>query len=287
MDLSLLVLQVLNGVVLGAIYVLMAAGLSLIFGMLGLPNFAHGALYGLGAYVAFSLLGATGNFWLALGATTLVLAAVGALVESGLLRRLYGVDPHYQILLTFGIALTIQESIILVWGPVGKSVAVPEFASGVVDLGIAVYPAYRVFLAIFVAGCVLVLWYVLERTRFGAVIRAGSEDRQMVSALGIDVRRTFSLVVALGAGLAGLAGALVLPMRGAQPLMGTDILTLTFVVVVIGGMGSFLGAVVGGILVGLVQSLMALYWPSASLVMVLVAMGIVLLVRPQGLFGVR
>jgi len=283
---SLIAIEILNGIVLGVIYALVAAGLTLIFGMLDIPNFAHGAFYALGAYVAYTAMSHAG-FPLALIAAPLAVGIVGIIIDALFIRRLARAGHTYQILFTLGLVLIVQESIVLIWGPNPLSVEIPRGLTGGIALGLISFPYYRVFLVVVAALLIAAVWIVLERTKLGAIIRAGIEDPQMVDAIGYDVDRLFTIVFGVGVALAAIAGALVLPLRGGQPAMGNELNALSFVVVVIGGLGSFAGAVVGGILVGLVQSLMSIVFPAADEVAIFVAMAVVLLVRPQGLFGRR
>lgn len=211
--------------------------------------------------------------------------ALAWVIERLLIQRIYHLPHMFQILVTLGIALIIQEASVMIWGPVGKSVAVPELLRGVLVVGDFVYPYYRLFLIVFSGLVGLGLWLLLERTRFGALVRAGSESTETVSLLGTNILRLFSMTFALGVALAGVAGVLFAPLRGAQPFVGPEILGVAFVVVVIGGMGSFSGALVGGLLVGVVQSLMTTLWPQGASLMIYGAMAVVILVRPYGLFG--
>jgi len=288
---ALILAQFFNGISLGMIYVLMAIGLTVVFGMLNIINFAHGAVYAIGAYLAFQfsiMLGQwTGNFWVAIFLSPVVAGLLGALIEVSLLRRMQAEEHVYQILLTFGVSLILQEVIIMIWGPVGKSIPMPKELAGVQDFGVFSFPDYRIFLIVFIAAICLVSWLLIEKTSYGSIIRAGTENRNMVNCLGIDIYKVFTVVFALGVGLAALAGALTLPMRGAQPLMGDTILTLCFVVVVIGGMGSFTGAILGGLIVGVVESMMALIWPPGAMLSIFAAMALVILIRPRGLLGFR
>ena len=288
---ALILAQFFNGISLGMIYVLMAIGLTVVFGMLNIINFAHGAVYAIGAYLAFQfsiMLGQwTGNFWVAIFLSPVVAGLLGALIEVSLLRRMQAEEHVYQILLTFGVSLILQELIIMIWGPVGKSIPMPKELAGVVDFGVFSFPDYRIFLIVFIAAICLVCWLLIEKTSYGSIIRAGTENRNMVNCLGIDIYKVFTVVFALGVGLAALAGALTLPMRGAQPVMGDTILTLCFVVVVIGGMGSFTGAILGGLIVGVVESMMALIWPPGAMLSIFAAMALVILIRPRGLLGFR
>ncbi|HTX02894.1 MAG TPA: branched-chain amino acid ABC transporter permease [Candidatus Acidoferrales bacterium] len=286
MEPSLVVIEILNGIVLGVIYALVAAGLTLIFGMLDIPNFAHGAFYALGAYVAYTAMTHAG-FPLALLAAPLAVGVVGIIIDALFIRRLARAGHTYQILFTLGLVLIVQESIVLIWGPDPLSVEIPHGLTGGIALGIISFPYYRLFLVAVAALLIAAVWIVLERTKLGAIIRAGIEDPEMVDAIGYDVERLFTIVFGVGVGLAAIAGALILPLRGGQPGMGNELNALSFVVVVIGGLGSFAGAVVGGILVGLVQSLMSIVFPAADEVAIFVAMAVILLVRPQGLFGRR
>ena len=286
MEPSLVAIEILNGIVLGVIYALVAAGLTLIFGMLDVPNFAHGAFYALGAYVAYTAMTHAG-FPFALVAAPLAVGLVGIAIDALFIRRLARAGHTYQILFTLGLVLIVQEAIVLIWGPDPLSVEIPHGLTGGIALGVISFPYYRVFLVAIAALLIAAIWIVLERTKLGAIIRAGIEDPEMVDAIGYNVERLFTIVFGVGVALAAIAGALILPLRGGQPGMGNELNALSFVVVVIGGLGSFAGAVVGGILVGLVQSLMSIVFPAADEVAIFVAMAVVLLVRPQGLFGRR
>jgi branched-chain amino acid transport system permease protein len=286
-SLSLVLGQVLNGVVTGMLYALMGVGLSLILGILNLPNFAHGTLYALGAYLLFTVATWTGSFWVGLLIAPLGVAVLGAAIELLGMRRLYAAGHDFQLLLTFGLALILEQVLILVWGPIGMSLLPPRVLGGAVDLGVTFYPRYRLFAMVVAGLLILAVWLGLERTRLGAIIRAGIEDKDMVSVLGIDVDRVFTLTFAVGAWLAGVAGALMVPIRGLTPTMGADILGIAFVVVALGGLGNLPGAMLAGIVIGLAQSLVALVWPVASIVVIFAVMAVVLLLRPQGLFGTR
>jgi branched-chain amino acid transport system permease protein len=278
-------LQLVNGVGIGMLYFLLAVGLSIIFGLLRFVNFAHGAFYLLGAYFCYQAVAWGLNFWLALFAVPLVVALLAWLTERTLLRRIYDQAHEFHILVTVGLALVLQEAVILVWGPLGDNVATPGLLQGVVMWGGFIYPKYRLFVIAFTAVFALLLWWVLEGTRLGSAVRAGSESTEMVSLLGINVFRVFGLVFALGAGTAALAGALAAPIRGVDPFMGLEALGVAFVIVVVGGMGSFAGALAGGLLIGIVQSVMSTLWPEGARLMIYVAMAAVLLLRPHGLLG--
>jgi branched-chain amino acid transport system permease protein len=286
MNLSLLAGAVLNGLVTGMLYALMGVGLSLILGLLNIPNFAHGVLYALGAYVMISGAKAFGFVGGALTAVAAVFI-LGAAIEYLGVRRLYRVHPDYILLLSFGLSLILTETIILVWGPVGITFQPPPLLVGAVDLGVTAYPKYRLVVMVFTALLVLACYLFVTRTRYGAILRAGIEDKDMAAALGINIRRVFTLTFAAGAGLAGLGGALMTPVRGLLPTMGIDILPFAFVVVVLGGLGSLPGAILAGLLVGVVQSLMTAIWAPGADASVFALMTLGIIARPQGLLGQR
>jgi branched-chain amino acid transport system permease protein len=282
---SALAAQLFTGLVLGGIFVLLAVGLSLIFGLMTVVNFAHGSLYMLGAYFGFFLLGLTGSFWAALVGAPLLVGVVGVGVERFLIRRLYGRSVDDPLLLTFGLSLVLVETVRLIWGKIGLTLDPPRALAGAVNLGFMTFPVYRLFVISLTVLVLLGLWLFLERTNVGLVIRAGSRDPLMVRALGIDLGRIWLLVFGIGTALAGLAGILAGPMRGVYAEMGVTIIIESFVVVVVGGMGSLLGAIVAGILIGEVVSLTTFFAPKLAEIMVFVVMAVVLLVRPSGLFG--
>lgn len=284
---SVYLLQTVNGIGIGMLYFLLAVGLSIVFGLLRFVNFAHGAFYLLGAYLCFEAIRQGMSFWAALLLVPLLVAAVGWVAEKTLLRHVYSKPHEFHILITVGVALIIQELVIVQWGPLGDSVAVPPGLEGVVMWGDFIYPKYRLFVIAVTAGLAVLLWWVLEGTRLGSAVRAGSESPEMVSLLGINVFRLFSLVFALGAATAAIAGVLAAPIRGVEPFMGIEALAVAFVVVVVGGLGSFTGALAGGILIGVVQSVMSTLWPEGARLMIYVAMAAVLLLRPNGLLGKR
>ncbi len=287
MSLPLLVIALLNGLVTGVIYALIGVGLSVVLGLLNIPNFAHGVLYALGAYFLYAASQGTLGFWAGLPVALVGVALVGAAIEYLGVRRLYRVHPDYVLLLTFGLALVLTEVIIIVWGPVGITYRPPALLAGTVDLGITLYPKYRFAVMVVTGLLVLGCWLFVEKTKYGAIIRAGIEDKEMASALGINIGRVFTLSFAAGAGLAGLGGALMVPIHGLLPSMGIEILPFAFVVVVLGGLGSLPGAILAGLLVGVVQSLMTVLWAPAANASVFAMMALMLLVRPQGLLGHR
>jgi branched-chain amino acid transport system permease protein len=283
--LNLLLLQTIAGVALGAIFVLLAIGLSLIFGMLGVVNFAHGAFFMVGAYAGVYFYGLTGNFWFSLVLVPLTVGAVGLVVERLLVRPLYGRGIDYPLLLTFGLSYVLVEAIRILFGVEGNPMGPPAVLRGALDIGIGHFPTYRLFLIGATAVIVAALWLFIEKTRFGLIIRAGAQDPEIVRILGIDISRVWLLVFALGLALAGLSGILAAPTRAVTPEMGIPVLVESFVVTVVGGMGSLAGAVVAGLLVGIVYSLTSLFAPEFAEMSIFALMALVLLVRPQGLFG--
>jgi branched-chain amino acid transport system permease protein len=278
--------QAFNGLVGGAFYALLALGLAVIFGMLGVVNFAHGAFYMLGAFGSYVLLDSFGvNFWLALIAVPVVLGLVGIVVERLFIRRLAALDPLYNFLFTFGLALILQDLVKREYGVQSQPYPRPSQLAGSIDLGLFSYPSYQVFvLAISVLVCVAV-WVVLTRTRVGVIVRAATERPELTRALGIDVARWVTPVFGFGIALAGLAGVLAAPMRAVNPLMGGDLIITVFAVVVIGGLGSIFGSVAAGFAIGLISALGNLYVPALSQTLVFILMAVVLLWRPAGLFG--
>lgn len=282
---DLVALQLFTGLALGAVYVLLSVGLSLIFGMLTVVNFAHGAFYMLGGYVGVMLAARGVNFWVSLVAVPLAVGALGLAVERTLIRPLYGRGIDYPLLLTFGLGYMMVEGVRIVFGTTGYPFDTPEALQGAVDIGIGFFPAYRLFVIAVTALVLFGLWLFLERTSFGLVIRAGARDPQIVRVLGIDVSKVWLIVFGLGTGLAGLGGLLAAPLQGVTPEMGATILAEAFVVTVVGGMGSLLGAVVAGLLVGVVVSMTSLVAPEMAKVSIFVLMAGVLLLRPQGFFG--
>lgn len=285
--LDLIIVLVFNGLVLGMIYVLLAMGLSIVWGMMDIINFAHGLFFALGAYFAYTLVSLTGNFWLCLIIVPLATGLVGMFLEYTLLRRLYGLNILYQILMTFGIALAGREIIILIYNPIGKSFYPPDILSGVIQISGIFFPKYRIFVFTMAILVTLCMWLFIEKTKYGSIIRAGTEDAEMVSSLGINIPRVFLLIFGLSMAIAGLSGVLAAPIRGIEPYMGWLILGICFAVVIIGGMGSFIGAILGGLIAGLSQSLVTLVMPSASIVVIWLVMAVILLIRPRGLMGIR
>lgn len=283
--LSALAAQAFTGLVLGGILVLMAIGLSLIFGLMTVVNFSHGALYMLGAYVAFTLLGFTKSFWVTLVLAPLVVGSLGLLIERFLIRPLYGRSPDDPLLLTFGLSLVLVETVKVVWGKIGLTFDPPRVLAGAVDMGFMNFPLYRLFVIAVTTVVLVGLCLFLEKTNVGLVIRAGARDPLMVRALGVDLGRVWLIVFGLGITLAGLAGVLAAPMKGVYAEMGVEIIIECFVVVVVGGMGSLPGAIVAGLLIGEIVSLTTFFAPKLAEIVVFLTMAAVLLVRPSGLFG--
>lgn len=279
--------QLLNGIVLGSIYALVAMGLAIIFGLMGVVNFAHGAFYALGAYVAFQTISffPTSGFYLALLTVPIAVGLFGMAIEPYIIRPLYDRNLIYSLLLTFGLMLVIHESIRLIWGVDPKSLGRPEILDFSVNLVIVNYPVYR--LAVIVATAVIAasVWLFLQRTNLGMIIRAATENRDMVRALGIDIGTVYTFVFGLGVGIAGLGGLLHAPLVSVYPEMGVGVLVPSFVVVVIGGLNSFKGSVFAGLLVGVTSSLSFLIWPPMTQVVIFMLMAVFLIFRPQGMFG--
>ena len=282
---QLLGLQLVTGIALGAVYALLAVGLSLIFGMLTVVNFAHGAFFMVGAFLGIYFQTLTGSFALSLVITPLVVGSIGMLSERFLVRPLYGRGIDYQLLLTFGLSYVLIELMRVLFGIEGLPSSTPAALRGSVDLGIGRFPLYRLVLIGATATVVMGLWLVIEKTRFGLIIRAGSRDPEIVRVLGVDVAKVWLLVFGLGTAIAGLSGVLAAPTRAVNPEMGITVLAESFVVTVVGGMGSLMGAVVAGLLVGVVFSMTSLLAPEFAELSIFVLMALVLLVRPQGLFG--
>jgi len=278
-------LQLVTGVALGAVYALLAIGLSLIFGMLTVVNFAHGAFFMMGAFLGVYFLGLTGSFVLGLMIAPLVVGAIGLLAERFLVRPLYGRGIDYPLLLTFGLSYVLIDVARVLFGIEGLPSSTPSALRGAVNLGFGHFPLYRLFLIAATAVVSVGLWLFLEKTRYGLIIRAGSRDSEIVRVLGVDIAKVWFLVFGLGTAIAGLSGVLAAPTRAVNPEMGIPVLAESFVVTVVGGMGSLPGAVVAGLLVGVVFSLTSLFAPEFAELSIFVLMALVLLIRPQGFFG--
>ena len=274
----------LGGLVLGLIYIAIAVGLTIIFGTLRLVNFAHGAFYAIGAYIGLVVAQHIGVVW-AFIAAPIGVALFAVFLDRVLLRSFYDKAPTAQLLVTFGIALVVEESLRLIFGATTQQYAMPDALQGSVTLGPITYPAYRLLFAAGVIVMLVLVWLFIERTNYGLIVRAGIRDRTMVQLLGGNIQQASSIVFALGAAIAGLVGAAATPIYSIDPATGFAFLVPSFVVVVVGGLGSFWGAVLGGILIGELQSLTNLAYAPASQVVIYLCMALVLLFRPQGLLG--
>lgn len=286
-SLPLVLSQLFNGLALGTLLALVSAGLTIILGTLGVLNFAHGAMFMVGAYTGFVVMNYTHSFVLAMFAGAAVVLALGVILERGLVRLYYARPPEDQILMTFGVGIVIVELVRLIFGGLSQRVPQPGWGNGIVQMGFLIYPKYRLLVLIIIAVTLLLLYLLLYRTRLGLIVRAGIEDDLMVNMLGINVKRTFLAVFGLGAAAAGFAGVIYSPIVSVAPDMGEKVLVQSFVVVVIGGLGSFPGAIVGGLIAGEILSLTSMFNPAYSEVMLYAAMALVLVLRPQGLFGVE
>jgi branched-chain amino acid transport system permease protein len=278
--------QLTIGLVNGAFYAMLSLGLAVIFGMLNVVNFAHGALYMMGAFFSWMLLTYFGiNYWFALILAPIGVAIVGVIIEKTMLRWLYQLDHLYGLLLTFGLALILEGGFREVYGSSGSPYELPEIFRGALDLGFMMLPKYRAWVVFASIVVCLATWYVIEKTKLGAYLRAGTENPKLVQAFGVNVPLMMTLTYAFGVGLAGLAGVLAAPIYQVNPLMGSNIIIVVFAVVVIGGMGSILGSVLTGLGLGLIEGLTKVFYPEASSTVVFIIMAIVLLIRPAGLFG--
>jgi branched-subunit amino acid ABC-type transport system permease component len=281
------IVQGLNGVAYGLLLFLLAAGLSLIFGMMDVVNLAHGSFFMLGAYLGYSAVRATHNFWLAVIVAPIVIGALGVVVEMGLLKRLYHRPLLDQVILTFGLSFMAAELAKIVWGSSELALQPPDILSGPVTILGNPYPVYRLFVIAIGVLIALGLWSVERRTRIGAIIRAGVADRQMVAGLGVNIGAVFTGVFAFGAALAAFGGVVAGPILGAAPGIDGDVLILALIVVVVGGMGTLTGAFWGGLLIGLAVTFLTILVPQIALVLTFLVMGAILLVRPNGLFGMK
>ncbi|HEX2828411.1 MAG TPA: branched-chain amino acid ABC transporter permease [Burkholderiales bacterium] len=281
------VAQFFNGLALGALLALISSGLTIIYGTLGVLNLAHGAMFMLGGYAGYAAYTATGSFIVAVIAGTLFLLVFGIVIERGIIRYFYNRPHEDQLLVTFGLAICLVEVVRLVFSSESRSVPAPPVFSGITSLGFMLYPTYRLALMGIVTVALIALFLVLYRTRLGLIVRAGIEDPVMTDSLGINVYRVFMVVFGIGAMAAGFAGIINAPVVSLTPDVGESILVQTFVVVVIGGVGSFPGAVVGGLIAGEIISLTSMVNPAYAYVMLFAAMTLVLVVRPRGLMGAK
>ena len=281
---ELILFNLFNGLIIGAFYALMALGLSLILNLSGVINFAHGGFLAIGAYLAYTLTPYLG-FWGALAIAPLLTAAFGLVIERVLIRRLYGRDPLYSLLLTFGLAFMLEDGTRYIWGPATLPFSVPDSLSSPLSTQFFFLTGYRLFMVGLVVAAVASLFLILNRTRLGMRIRAGTLDLETVAALGVNVRVLRTLNFGLGIYLAGLAGVLAAGMLGLQPTIGSTLIMPSFVAIIIGGLGSLPGTLLGGLLIGVASGITTVFFPSASEAVIYVMMGLVLLVRPRGLLG--
>src|SRR5258708_18491145 len=278
--------QLLIGLINGSFYALLSLGLSVIFGLLNIINFAHGALYMMGAFVAYFLLQYAGlGYWWALVLSPLIVGTVGVVIERTALKRLYHLDHLYGLLLTLGFALVIQGMFRHEFGSSGLPYAMPVMLSGGHNLGFMFLPNYRAWVIVFSLGLCLATWYVIERTKLGSYLRAATENPALVQAFGVNVPRMVTLTYGFGVALAGIAGVLAAPIYQVNPLMGADLIIVVFAVVVIGGLGSIMGSIITGFALGVIEGLTKVFYPEASNTVIFVIMAVVLVFRPTGLFG--
>jgi branched-chain amino acid transport system permease protein len=278
--------QLTIGLVNGCFYALLSLGLAVIFGMLNIVNFAHGALYMVGAFFSWMLLNYLGvNYWFALLLAPIGVALIGVIIERTMLKWLYQLDHLYGLLLTFGLALITEGVFRHFYGSSGQPYDLPEMFRGPIDLGFMMLPKYRAWVVVASLIVCFATWYVIEKTKLGAYLRAGTENPKLVQAFGINVPLMITLTYAFGVGLAGFAGVMAAPVYLVSPTMGSSIIIVVFAVVVIGGMGSIMGSIITGLGLGLIEGLTKVYYPEASTTVVFVIMAIVLMVRPAGLFG--
>ena len=280
--------QLLLGLVNGSFYAILSLGLAVIFGMLNIVNFAHGALYMTGAFFAWMLLNYAGiNYWYALILAPAAVGLIGVLIEKTMLRWLHQLDHLYGLLLTFGLALLLEGVFREFYGSSGMPYELPAVFRGAFDVGFMMLPKYRAWVVVVSLFLCLFTWYVIEKTKLGAYLRAGTENPNLVKAFGINVPLMVTLTYAFGVGLAGLAGVMAAPIYQVSPLMGSNIIIVVFAVVVIGGMGSILGSIITGIALGLIEGLTKVFYPEASSTVIFIIMTIVLLIKPAGLFGTQ
>ena len=274
----------LNGIGLGLVYAAVAMGFSLVLGISGVINFCHGITYALGAYL-FWILNPRIGFWPSLLVAPILVAIMGFMIERLLVRRVYGSDPLFGLLITMGFAMALEELIRIVFGPAAHSVSAPKFASGIIAVGDFIYPQYRLFIAVLAAAILALVWIVFDRTNFGAIVKAGMFNSEMVGALGNNLPRLRMVVFVLGAALAGFSGILAAPIWGIKSQMGNLVLMPSFVIVLMGGLGSIPGTIIGGLIVGVSTSLAILFMPRFVDIIPYVLMAIVIYFKPRGLFG--
>ncbi len=280
--------QLLIGLINGSFYALLSLGLAVIFGLLNIINFTHGAQYMMGAFCAWFLLNKLGlNYWWALILAPIIVGATGVVIERLMLARLYKLDHLYGLLLTFGLALIIQGLFRQEFGSTGLPYAMPQALQGGQNLGFMFLPNYRAWVVVASVAVCLGTWYLIEKTKLGSYLRAATENPQLVQAFGVNVPRMVTLTYGFGVGLAALAGVMAAPIYSVSPLMGADLIIVVFAVVVIGGMGSIMGSILTGFLLGLVEGLTKVFYPEASNTVIFIIMAIVLMIKPAGLFGAQ
>ncbi|MCY1667132.1 branched-chain amino acid ABC transporter permease [Rhizobium sp. SL86] len=278
--------QLLIGLINGSFYALLSLGLAIIFGLLRMINFAHGAQYMLGAFTAYLLLTFAGiGYWVALILAPVIVGVLGAVVERLFLRRLYDLDPLYGLLFTFGLALTLEGAFRYVYGASGQPYATPSALAGGTNLGFMFLPIYRGWVVVVSLVVCIATWFLIEKTKLGAYLRAATENATLVQAFGVNVPVLLTFTYGLGVALAAFAGVLAAPVYQVSPLMGSNIIIVVFAVVVVGGMGSIMGSIVTGYMLGIAEGLTKVFYPEASNIVIFVIMAIVLLIRPAGLFG--
>jgi len=284
--LQALLSQLLLGLVNGSFYAMLSLGLAVIFGLLNVINFAHGALYMLGAFGAWMGMNYFGlNYWVMLALAPIVIGVIGIIIEKTMLRWLYKLDHLYGLLLTFGITLMIEGIFRSIYGVSGQPYSVPDALAGATDLGFMILPNYRAWVVLASVTVCLATWFVIEKTKLGAYLRAGTENPKLVEAFGINVPLMVTLTYGFGVALAGFAGVLAAPVIQISPLMGSNLIIVVFAVVVIGGMGSIMGSIVTGLGLGVIEGLTRVFYPQLSATVVFILMAIVLMIRPAGLFG--
>jgi len=276
--------QGINGIVLGLLLSTIAIGFTLMLGVVGVINFAHGVLFALGAYFALTMRNTLG-FWAALVISPLMVGLVGIIIERLAVRRMYGKDALFCLLLTFGIAMSVEELIRMIWGKLGHSMAAPLLFSGSIDLGFMLYSKYRLLLAVICGLILFLVWIFLEKTSYGAIVKAGAQDSEMVAVLGNNINRLRTFVFGFGSALAGIAGVIAGPLWTVRPGMGNDAIMPAFVIVVLGGIGSFWGTLIGGLAVGLSVSLAVMFFPRMSDLVMYILAAAVLLFWPRGIMG--
>ena len=280
--------QLMIGLINGSFYALLSLGLAVIFGLLNIINFTHGAQYMMGAFCAWFLLNKLGlNYWWALILSPIIVGATGVVIERLMLRWLYKLDHLYGLLLTFGLALIIQGLFRQEFGSTGLPYAMPKALEGGQNLGFMYLPIYRAWVVVFSFAVCLATWFMIEKTKLGSYLRAATENPQLVQAFGINVPRMITITYGFGVGLAALAGVMAAPIYSVNPLMGEHLIIVVFAVVVIGGMGSIMGSIITGFALGLVEGLTKVFYPEASNTVIFIVMAIVLMIRPSGLFGTQ